>query len=358
MSDKLRWRTFLVALVFFISSMSGMLVYASEKAIVITEVSQEQLLKQNELAKKPDKPKLQEARSFVFDVESKAGDRLCIPLQSGVKAENVIIENRYTDEELRITLVGGDAAFYNTQAVYGDITGIKSGTYEENALGVLMVFKLTDIFECKSVLEGGKLYIDFVSPGELYDKIVVIDPVYGVFAYNDEALPAGEEAAIVLDVAKRLKTKLDASDIKAYFTRLENIDLPENVGNAGLELVEKVQADFILSIGVAGDVSDGKKYGTEVIYNKDFFTPEFNSTQLADVTLRQVVNHISGRGNGIFAATETETTIWNAPVPAAFLKMGYLSNEQEAKLLAREDYREKIAEGIYRAIRKVYEGEE
>ncbi len=357
----MRWRTLLIAVVFFITSMSGMLVYANEKAIVITEVSQDQLLKQNELAQRPGKPKLQAARSFVFDVESEAGDRLCIPLENGVKAENVIIENRYMDEELRITIVDGTAAFYNTQAVYGDITGIKSGTYEENALGVLMIFKLTDIYECKSVLEGGSLYIDFVSPRELYDKIVVIDPVYGALASGTGEAAGKEETEIVLDVAKKLKAKLENSDIKAYFTRLDPIGTPENaedISDAGLELVKKVDADFILSIGVAQDTSNEKKYGTEVIYNCDFFTPEFNSTQLADLTLRQVVNHISGRGNGLFAATENESTIWNAQVPAALLKVGYISNEQESKLLAREDYREKIAEGIYQAIRMVYEGEE
>lgn len=343
---------------FFLISMSGMLVYANEKAIVIAEVSGEQLLKQNELVQGTQKHRLQEPRSFVFDVDgvtvdSKVGDRLCIPLENGVKAENVVIENRYMDEELRITIVGGNVAFYNTQAVYGDITGIEAGTYEENALGVLMKFKLTDIFECKSVLEGGRLYIDFVAPSEVYDKIIVIDPIYGFLEDGNEEI-WWQEKDIVLDVAKRLKNKLDATDIKAYFTRLDDAEISEK---AGLELVQKVNGDFILSIGVSQDVSDGTKYGTEVVYNSNFFTPKLSSVELADVTLRQVVTHISGRGNGLFTATENETVIWNAQVPAIYLKVGYLSNEQEAQLLAREDYREKIAEGIYQAILKVYEGD-
>ncbi len=354
MSDKLRWKTLLIAAVFFLVSMSGMLVYANEKAIVITEGSKEQLSLQNTLLQEQTKPQLQEARSFVFDAERMAGDRLCIPLQSGVKAENVVIENRYTEEELRIIIVGGDVAFYNTQAVYGDITGIEAGTYEENAIGVLMKFKLTDVFECKSVLEGGKLYIDFVEPADLYDKIVVIDPVYGILENGSEEV-WWQEKDIILDIAQRLKSKLDATDIKAYFTRLEDAEVSEQ---AGLELVEKVNADFILSIGVSQDISDTTKYGTEVIYNSDFFTPKLSSAKLADATLRQVVTQISGRGNGLFAATENESSVWNAKVPAAFLKVGYLSNEQEAKLLDREDYREKIAEGIYQAILMIYEGDE
>lgn len=354
MSDRLRWRTLLVAVVFFLASMSGMLVYANDKAIVITESSQEQLQKQNELASGMQKPKLREARSFVFDVEGTAGDRLCIPLQSGVRAENVIIENRYMDQELRITLVDGNVEFYDTHAVYGDITGIRSGTYEDSAIGILMKFKLTDIFECKSVLEGGKLYIDFVKPRQIYDKIVVIDPVYGGLADGSEET-WWQEKEVVLDVAKKLKSKLDATDIKAYFTRLDAAEIPEK---AGLELVQKVDADFILSIGVAQDVTNPVKYGTEVVYNSDFFTPKLSSTKLADETLRHVVTHISGRANGMFAATENDPTLWNAEVPAVLLKVGYLSNEQETQLLARDDYREKIAEGIYQAILAIYKEEE
>jgi len=353
MSDKLRWRTLLVAVVFFLASMSGMLVYANEKAIVITEGSGEQLLKQNSNDGSGLKPELQEAKSFVFDREGIAGDRLCIPLPNGVKAENVVIENRYMDEELRITIVDGDASFYNTQAVYGDITGIVAGTYEGSALGVLMKFKLTDIFECKSVLEGGKLYIDFVKPYDVYEKVVVIEPVYGALVDADEAV-WWQETEIVLDVAKKLKAKLDATDIKAYFTRLDETEVSDN---AGLELVQKVDADFILSLGVSHDLTNPVKYGTEVIYNNDFFTPQLSSTELAEETLRQVVTHISGRGIGLTWATENETTLWNAKVPAVLLKMGYLSNEQEAQLLAREDYREKIAEGIYQAILEVYKGD-
>ena len=42
-------------------------------------------------------------------------------------------------------------------------------------------------------------------------------------------------------------------------------------------------------------------------------------------------------------------------VPAAGIKAGYLTNSQEFVLLQRDDYIEKIADGICRTIQKVYD---
>ncbi len=39
------------------------------------------------------------------------------------------------------------------------------------------------------------------------------------------------------------------------------------------------------------------------------------------------------------------------------MKVGYLTNAQESILLQREDYINRIAEGIYNAVMKAYEGE-
>ena len=75
MSKKLRWRTLLCAVIFFALSMSGMLVYANEKAIVITEGTQEQLHSVVLIEQQHKKPQVQEAKSFVFEV--RCGNGIC-----------------------------------------------------------------------------------------------------------------------------------------------------------------------------------------------------------------------------------------------------------------------------------------
>ena len=77
--------------------------------------------------------------------------------------------------------------------------------------------------------------------------------------------------------------------------------------------------------------------------------------ELADLLEREVVTAIRGKANGLLEAEQTDTVINEATVPAATIRVGYLTNGQEAILLQREDYIEKIAEGIYQTILKVYE---
>lgn len=70
-----------------------------------------------------------------------------------------------------------------------------------------------------------------------------------------------------------------------------------------------------------------------------------------------MVTAISGKANGLVEAAIQDEVINEATVPAAAIKVGYLTNGQESILLQREDYINRIAEGIYNAVMKAYEGE-
>ncbi|MDR0219862.1 MAG: N-acetylmuramoyl-L-alanine amidase, partial [Lachnospiraceae bacterium] len=82
--------------------------------------------------------------------------------------------------------------------------------------------------------------------------------------------------------------------------------------------------------------------------------PSFGSVELANLLETEVVTSIRGKAVGLKPATANDYVISNATVPAAAIKVGYLTNAQEAILLGREDYIEKIALGIYNAIVQVY----
>ena len=45
----------------------------------------------------------------------------------------------------------------------------------------------------------------------------------------------------------------------------------------------------------------------------------------------------------------------NITIPAVLLEVGYMTNKQEALKMGRDDYRVKIAEGIYQGIIEAYE---
>ncbi len=351
MSPKLRIQTLVCCLFFGISTMAVMLVYSANKMIVIADVAQDaaDAQKDGQEEEPADSAGTDVKRLLLLEEEDRT-NYLCIPLPAGLKAEKIQIENRYMEKQLWVFLQDIPGNFYETRAVSGNFSQVASGALEYKSQGICLKFELTDVYEYKSILENDFLYIEFVAPREIYDKIVVIDAGHGG---EDRGWENGEltEKEIALDIVKKLKEKLDGTQIKVYYTRMGD----ENPTEAErIYLANTVKADMFISIHVNFD-KDSDLYGTETFYNASFFIPGFGSVELADTLEREVVTGISGKGNGIFEAEAECFSLQNASVPAALLKAGYLSNKQEALLLGREDYRQRIADGIYQAILKAYE---
>ena len=191
--------------------------------------------------------------------------------------------------------------------------------------------------------------MDFMTPKEVFDRIIVIDPAYG---QQDTGVTANNIKAkdITLEIARALKAKLDNTDIKVYYTRMDDSN---PTAAKRVELAAATKADMLIRIEVSGD-QNTKLYGTETVYNSRFFIPGFGSVELADLLEREVVTAVSGKAGGLLEAGEADAVISNATVPAAAVKVGYLTNGQEFILLQREDYIQRIAEGIYQTILKAY----
>lgn len=352
MSPKLRIQTLICCLLFGISTMTVMLFYSANKMIVIADVAQDAADTQKDgQEEEPADSVGRDVKRLLLQEEEDRTNYLCIPLPAGLKAEKIQIENRYMEKQLWVFLQDIPGNFYETKAVSGNLSQVVSGALEYQNQRICLKFELADVYEYKSILENDFLYIEFVAPREIYDKIVVIDAGHGG---EDYGWKAGEltEKEIALDIVKKLKEKLDGTHIKVYYTRMGD----ENPTEAErIYLANAVKADMFISIHMNYNEKDSDLYGTETYYNASFFIPGFGSVELADTLEREVVTGISGKGNGLFEAEPECFTLQNALVPAALLKAGYLSNKQEAVLLGREDYRQRIAEGIYQAVLKAYE---
>ena len=348
MTKKLRMQTVICSILFTIAAMAVMLFYSANKMVVIANATQEQGIATIEGEKVTGASG--ETNKIRFMENEDATRYLCIPLQVGTKAENIIIENHYMDKELWIFLDGVKESFYEKNAVSGNLEPVQAGNYEYQSGGTWLKFQLKDVYEYQSVLESNYLYVEFMAPKEVYDKIVVIDAGHGG---DDLGFGCNElsEKELVLDIVKRVKLLLDETDIKVYYTRLDD-DNP--LDSDRMNIANVVKADMFISLHVNHDENAKTSlYGTETLYNDSFFIPGFGSVQLADCLEREVVKAISGKGNGLYEAQE-DSLLKKATIPAAVLEIGYLTNKQEAILLARDDYRDKIATGIYNAIMTAY----
>ena len=348
MKNDLMKKTAIGSLIFFVISMAVIIYLSAHKVITVTNVAQDEVVEETTVKKEMTEREGKQNLTFVLGEADTSFLR--IPLPEGCKAKDIIIENHYMDKELWLMIPTDEENFYADNAISGNRKMIKQGSFEFAQDGCRLKLQLTGIYECRTILENNHLYIDFLSPREIYSKIVVIDPVCGGGNTGHQA-DGVLEKDIALQIAKKLKEKLDKSDIKAYYTRMDDAD-PAEMSRIGL--ANEIKADMYIGIGVnAGE--DSSIYGTETVYNEDYFIPGFGSVELADCLEREVVTAIKGKALGLAAAGEDVYTIRNATIPAALVRAGYITNKQEATLLVREEYADKIATGIYQGILQSYE---
>lgn len=349
-------RTAVYTAVFAVCALAVIFFYSANKNVSAANTQQGEVAQSDAATRQEDVPeRVTEENKVLFEQGGQEMNYFCIPMRADVKAEAIMIENHYMDKELWVSIrqseeSAGFEEFYRTQGVYGNWEAVVDGYFESGQDTFWLKFRLTDIYEYHSIFEDNKLYIEFVAPKEMYDRIVVIDPAYG--GVQDGASSGALKGKdITLAVALALKEKLDETDIKVYYTRMDD-SAPEEAERS--DLANTVKADMLIRIEV-NENEDTKIYGTEAVYNSRFFIPGFGSVELADLLEREVVTAISGKANGLVDSEAEDAVINQAYVPAASIRVGYISNGQEVILLGREDYLQKIAEGIYQAVMAAYE---
>ena len=188
-------------------SMVAMLWTAAHKTVVISARSQEQ----GELIPEYRTEQTGEMQ-LPMQTDQKADRQICIPLEAGTKAENVVVENHYMEKELWIYIENGRKAFYKERRITGDLNPVEKGICEAQNEGVLLRLSMREVLEYHSTLEEGYLWVDYVSPKELYDRIVVLDPVGGG---RDPGVTASgcQEKEVALSVARQTAQLMEGEGI-------------------------------------------------------------------------------------------------------------------------------------------------
>lgn len=349
MQQKLMKRTAVLSLLFALVSLGVMIGISRTRVITISDVAQDEVMQNAEYAPQESHNSASGDMLLFDDTEEVYTDYLCIPLPENVRAEDISIENHYMDREMCVLLNNVDASFYAEHYLEGNHEAVQYGSYAVTEQGVTLTFQLAKLFEYRSVYESGELYISFLNPRELYSQIVVIDPVCGGLS-KGHVTDGLVEKELTLQIARALKEKLDASEIKAYYTRMDDVTLSDE---QRIGLANEVKADMYIAIG-ADAREDTSVYGVSTLYNDEYFIPGFGSVELADLLERETVSSVKSKALGL-QKEEGDSVLRYATVPAAEIRVGCMTNPQEAILLKREDYIEKIATGIYNAIISAYE---
>lgn len=342
-TEKQNMRLILFLMVALCSSCVPVMVwFNANKPAAITDMEQSGLPIETDQGGHADRDALAE---LTMRKASGMPDIFCVPLPAGIRPEDVFTENRYMDRELWIYVQSSETDFYGENALYGDVSPILSGYCQEREDGILLKLEMEEVMEYRSTLEGNALTIAYCEPRELFDLLVVLDPVGGGSDLGISGYGILEKE-LAREVARQVQRSFSMSNVRLYLTRTEDIEISDQ---ARVEFAEAIDADMYIRIGAQADAEDPNAYGVQGYYNEEYFIPGFGNVELADIVTRRVTIASSNRAVGITPAPE-DSILRSIRVPAVELSLGYLSNAQEELLLEQEVYRQKLAEGILDAV--------
>jgi N-acetylmuramoyl-L-alanine amidase len=181
--------------------------------------------------------------------------------------------------------------------------------------------------------------------GPLSGLKIVVDAGHG--GTDPGAVANGlKEEDIVLDVAKRVKPKLESAGAAVIMTRESDVypKLAERV-----QLANSQKADAFLSIHANASTSTAA-YGTETYWDSQYFGPE--SKLLAEYIQSQLVSKMGTRDRGVKEAPFY--VIHNTTMPSVLIELAFITNSSDAAKLANSSYREKAAQAIYEGTLNYY----
>lgn len=187
---------------------------------------------------------------------------------------------------------------------------------------------------------------------ETEEKKVVLDAGHG--GRDPGKIGAGEiqEKDVNLKIAKKLKGKLEERGIQAVLTREKDETLaPEGSANRQVEdikkRVERIDGEnAVLAVSIhQNSYQDPEVRGAQVFYYQHSTKGKEAAAILQEALIRMDPEHPrEAKANGTYYLLRRTQT------PTVIVECGFLSNPEEAKLLASEEYQEKIAEAVAEGI--------
>lgn len=192
------------------------------------------------------------------------------------------------------------------------------------------------------------------------DRIVVLDAGCGgsqdgicVSIEKASGQQLVKEKDLMLALATACQKKLEAEGIFVVMTRDGDQDV---TADNRVYAANAIPADFYISLHAFED-QDSSVYGMRAGFNDAFYMQGFDNEDLAYSLLENATEAANEKAIGVFPVQE-DSELRLLMIPGVRLDVGCMTNLQQARLLQREDYRQKVAEGITRGVLEAYENME
>jgi N-acetylmuramoyl-L-alanine amidase len=263
------------------------------------------------------------------------------------------VNNDYLTQTVTIQIPCDSKDYFDDYSVRGSSNHIDEISYYlEGETGTIRL-GLDQVCELQQQYRDGILYLEFIDPHDIYDKIVVVDAGHGSRAVGASKLGINEKD-INLAIVLQLKQIFENSDenIGVYYTRTDdsNPTLDQRV-----QLANQVQADLFISVhnNASNNGHFSSTNGTVVMYSESDDS-ELSSKQLAQICLDQVTETLQSTKVGLLKGDKIYI-IRTSEVPVALIEVGFMTNREELANLNTPEYQQIAAQGIYNAILKAFE---
>lgn len=284
------------------------------------------------------------------DVSTGPEGQLTLKLPENIDGSMVEVTNDYVTQTIRVQIPGADENYFENEPIVGSSNHIDNLSYARKGDVGILEIGMDRVYELDMSYGENNCYYNFLTPQEVYDKVVVIDAGHGGRAPG--ATKQGvKEKDIDLAIALQLKTIFEQSDenIGVYFTRTDDSN---PTFDQRVQLANKAGANLFISIhnNSTGSGRMSATNGTQVMYDE---TSE-KSRVFARICLEEVTAAIGSTDKGLVEG-DSIYIIRTSEVPVALIEVGFMTNREELELLKTEDYQRKTAQGIYNAILRAFE---
>lgn len=290
-----------------------------------------------------------EIREHIDAIKRRQG-QICLRLPQGTSGSSVRVTNDYVTRTIRIELPGTDLAYFDSYPMIGSSDNIDTMSYTRNGDEGIIELVMDRVYELDTAYDSEYYYFNFLSPHDVYDKVVVIDAGHGGKAPGATKMGVMEKD-IDLAIVWQIKEIFEDNDdnIGVYFTRLDDSN---PTFEQRVELANKSDADLFISIhnNSMGSGSMSEVKGTQVMYDVD----SKESKRFAQICLEEMTEQLGSRDKGLVEG-DSIYIVRTSEVPVALIEVGFMTNEEELVLLCSREYQREAAQGVYNAVVRAFE---
>ena len=194
------------------------------------------------------------------------------------------------------------------------------------------------------------------------NKVIVVDAGHGIPDEGAESNNGTTEAQTNLKIALKLQNLLEQSGATVLLTRsdenaiydLDSETLREkkvsDIHNR-VKIGNESSADIFVSIHL-NKIPQEQYWGWQCFYNQNE-----KSKILAEKLQENLNEAIQKENKRVPMKLDNVYIMKNVQIPISIVECGFLSNEEEEKLLLTDEYQEKLAWGIYNGIMDYFYGD-